>query len=105
MFISSESTLLIRATDVRLILWAYLVLFNSFQAFAELPSQMTARSITSKQTGYAFYRPAALTIAQTLSDAPINMLKILIFCSIIYNLAGLSRTAGAFFTVSLVFAI
>lgn len=29
-----------------------------------------------KQVGYRFYRPGALSIAQTLADLPINMTKV-----------------------------
>lgn len=44
------------------------------------------------------YRPAALTLASTLADAPLNSAKILMFCIVIYFLTGLSQSAGAFFT-------
>ncbi|GAA5926233.1 hypothetical protein JCM3775_000963 [Rhodotorula graminis] len=74
------------------------LLFNSFQAFNELPTQMLGRAIAHRHKQFAFYRPAATTIAMTLADAPNNMAQILIFSIIIYFMGGLARTAGAFFS-------
>jgi ATP-binding cassette subfamily G (WHITE) protein 2 (SNQ2) len=74
------------------------MLFNALNAFSELPTQMQGRPIMYKQVQYRFYRPGALSIAQTLADLPMNALKIMIFDIIIYFLSGLARTAGAFFT-------
>lgn len=65
--------------------------------------QTTRKSVADgerQQTGFAFYRPAALTVAGTLADAPLQMFVILIFCLIVYFMAGLYNSAGAFFTVS-----
>lgn len=55
------------------------ILFNSFQAFNELPTQMMGRPILWKQVNYAFYRPAALSVAAQLADAPFNIVQIFIF--------------------------
>ncbi|ORY59909.1 pleiotropic drug resistance ABC transporter [Leucosporidium creatinivorum] len=74
------------------------ILFNSFQAFNELPTQMMGRAIMWKHAGFTFHRPAALTLASTIADAPFNMLQILIFSIIIYFMAGLASGAGAFFS-------
>ncbi|EPQ27618.1 uncharacterized protein PFL1_04756 [Pseudozyma flocculosa PF-1] len=74
------------------------LLFNALTAFNELPMQMGGRPILYKQMNYAFYRPAALSLAQMLSDIPLSFLRVLIFSIIIYFMAGLRRTAGAFFT-------
>ncbi|BGP44752.1 ATP-binding cassette transporter snq2 [Rhodotorula kratochvilovae] len=74
------------------------LLFNSFQAFNELPTQMMGRAIAHRHKQFAFYRPAATTIAMTVADSPNNMAQILVFCIIIYFMGGLARTAGAFFS-------
>ncbi|GAA6025845.1 hypothetical protein JCM10207_002683 [Rhodosporidiobolus poonsookiae] len=80
------------------------LLFNSFQAFNELPTQMMGRVVTHKHKQFAFYRPSANTIAMTLADAPNNLLQILIFCVIIYEMGGLYQSAGAFFSFYLIVA-
>ncbi|KAH8927386.1 hypothetical protein BT69DRAFT_1347368 [Atractiella rhizophila] len=80
------------------------LLLNAFNAFNELPTQMMGRPILWKHRGFAFYRPAALSIASTLADIPINFFQILSFSLILYWMTGLKATAGAFFTfLALVF--
>ncbi|GAA5871103.1 hypothetical protein JCM8547_005358, partial [Rhodosporidiobolus lusitaniae] len=78
------------------------LLFNSFQAFNELPTQMMGRVVTHKHKMFAFYRPSAQTIAATIADAPNNFAQILVFCIIIYFLGGLYSSAGAFFSFYLI---
>ncbi len=75
-----------------------LLLFNSLTAFAELPSQMMGRPILARQTSFAFYRPSALTLAQLLADMPFGVPRATIFVIIVYFMAGLDRSAAAFFT-------
>ena len=74
------------------------MLVNSLHAFSELPGQMQGRPILYSQANKKFYRPGALAVAQTLADLPINALKIMLFSIIVYFMAGLASTAGAFFT-------
>ncbi|THH33132.1 hypothetical protein EUX98_g1017 [Antrodiella citrinella] len=69
--------------------------------FGELPAQMLGRPILKKQTGYSFYRPAAIAIANTVADIPFSAVRILIYDIIIYFMAHLSRSAGGFFTYHL----
>ena len=59
---------------------------------------MIGRPIMKKQTGYGFYRPAALQIANTLADMPFSATRILIYDIIIYFMSHLARSAGGFFT-------
>lgn len=75
-----------------------LLLFNSLTAFAELPTQMMGRPILARQTSFAFYRPSALILSQLLADMPFGIPRATIFVIILYFMAGLERTAGAFFT-------
>ncbi|MBW0499304.1 hypothetical protein O181_039019, partial [Austropuccinia psidii MF-1] len=74
------------------------LLFNVFISFVELPSQMLGRPIMWRQTGFCFYRPGALAMANSISDIPFSAPKIFLFSLILYMMAGLTRTAGAFFT-------
>ncbi len=74
-----------------------LLLFNSLSAFAELPTQMMGRPILARQTSFAFYRPSALTLAQLLADLPFGVPRATIFVIILYFMAGLERSASAFF--------
>ncbi|KAI0673639.1 ABC-2 type transporter-domain-containing protein [Trametes maxima] len=73
----------------------------ALDTFGEMPVQMLGRPILHKQTGYALYRPAAVAIANTLSDIPFSALRILIYNVIIYFLSNLNRSAGGFFTFHL----
>ncbi|GAA5991262.1 hypothetical protein JCM10908_003228 [Rhodotorula pacifica] len=78
------------------------LLFNAFQAFNELPTQMMGRVIFSRHRRYGFYRPSAVTLAMTLADLPNNASQILVFSIMTYFMGGLARTAGAFFTFYLI---
>jgi ATP-binding cassette subfamily G (WHITE) protein 2 (SNQ2) len=74
------------------------VSFNALTSFSELPSQMQGRASSLKQaTNYLMFRPGALALAQTIADFPFNAVNILIFVIILYFMAGLVYTAGAFF--------
>jgi ATP-binding cassette subfamily G (WHITE) protein 2 (SNQ2) len=67
-----------------------------------MPMQMMGRPIIKKQTGYGFYRPAAVQIANTLADMPFSATRILIYDIVIYFMSHLARSAGGFFTFHLV---
>ncbi len=64
--------------------------------------QMLGRPIVKKQTGYGFYRPAAIQIANTLADMPFSATRILIYDIIVYFMTHLARSAGGFFTFHLI---
>ncbi|KAM0077602.1 ATP-binding cassette transporter snq2 [Fusarium odoratissimum] len=74
------------------------LLFNAFQAFSELASTMTGRTIVNKHKAYAFHRPSALWIAQIFVDQVFAASQILVFSIIVYFMTNLVRDAGAFFT-------
>ncbi|KAH9027669.1 ABC-2 type transporter-domain-containing protein [Lactarius hengduanensis] len=78
------------------------ILVSSFDTFVEMPMQMFGRPIIKKQTGYGFYRPAAIQIANTLADLPFSASRVLIYDIIIYFMTHLSRSAGGFFTFHLI---
>ncbi|KAJ5992228.1 CDR ABC transporter [Penicillium sp. IBT 35674x] len=73
------------------------MLFNGFQAFAELASTMMGRSIVNKHRSFTFYRPSALFLAQIFVDTAFAAFRILLFSIIVYFMCGLSLDAGAFF--------
>ncbi|ROW08214.1 hypothetical protein VMCG_03081 [Cytospora schulzeri] len=74
------------------------LLFNAFQAFSELGGVMTGRAVVNKHKSYAFHRPSALWIAQIIVDQAFAASQIMIFSIIVYFMADLHRSAGAFFT-------
>ncbi|KAF3761569.1 hypothetical protein M406DRAFT_99849 [Cryphonectria parasitica EP155] len=74
------------------------LLFNAFQAFSELAGVMTGRAVVNKHKAYAFHRPSALWIAQIIVDQAFAASQIMIFSIIVYFMANLYRSAGAFFT-------
>ncbi|CAZ83268.1 unnamed protein product [Tuber melanosporum] len=55
------------------------------------------RSITSKHTTFAFYRPSALVLAKSLVDLPILMVQCSLYTVVLYFMAGLEVNAGKFF--------
>ena len=70
-------------------------------AFAEMPLMMAGRPILRKQTGYRLYRPSAIVFANLFSDIPFSAVRIIIYNIIVYFMAHLERSAGAFFTFHL----
>ncbi|KAI1859058.1 hypothetical protein JX265_010535 [Neoarthrinium moseri] len=81
------------------------LLFNAFEAFSELASTMTGRSIVNKHKAYAFHRPSALWIAQIFVDTAFSAARVLVFSIIVYFMTNLTRTAGAFFTFYLMIMV
>ncbi|KAJ5620959.1 hypothetical protein N7510_004943 [Penicillium lagena] len=78
------------------------LLFNGFQAFAELGGTMIGRSIVNKHRSFTFYRPSALFIAQIIVDTSFAIVRILLFSVIVYFMCGLVLDAGAFFIFVLI---
>lgn len=71
------------------------LLFNSFTAFMELPTQMLGRPIMWRQSGYTFYRPGALTIASTVADLPFQTIQMFLFSIIVsHHFSGLAKGEG-----------
>ncbi|KAF5332541.1 hypothetical protein D9611_005143 [Ephemerocybe angulata] len=78
------------------------LLTTCLDAFGEMPGQMIGRPILRKQTEYSFYRPSAIALANLFADLPFSAARVLLFDIIVYFLAGLHRSAGAFFTFHLI---
>jgi len=74
------------------------MLFNALNSFSELPSMMMGRPILYKQTNYKFFRPGAYALASAYSEIPFTLPRILLFSIVVYFMAGLATSAGAFFS-------
>ncbi|TFK26768.1 ABC-transporter [Coprinopsis marcescibilis] len=77
------------------------LMVTCLDAFAELPTQMVGRPIVRKQTDYSMYRASAISLANLLADMPFSASRVLMYNIIVYFMAGLHRSAGAFFTFHL----
>jgi hypothetical protein len=60
------------------------LLLNALDAFGELPTMMLGRPILYKQTTFAFYRSAALPMANTIADIPFSFARMTVFDIIVY---------------------
>ncbi|EPE04970.1 brefeldin a resistance protein [Ophiostoma piceae UAMH 11346] len=74
------------------------LLFNAFEAFAELSTVMLGRGVLNKHRAYAFHRPSALWLAQIIVDQAFAITRIFVFCVIVYFASNLYRSPAAFFT-------
>ncbi|CAK7269047.1 ATP-binding cassette transporter snq2 [Sporothrix epigloea] len=74
------------------------LLFNAFEAFAELSTIMLGRGVLNKHRAYAFHRPSALWLAQIIVDQAFAVTRIFAFCVVVYFASNLHRSPGAFFT-------
>jgi len=75
----------------------FMLLFNALLALAELTAAFESRPILLKHKSFQFYRPAAFAIAQTVVDAPLVLVQVLIFDIVVYFMSNLARTASQFF--------
>ncbi|KAG0143497.1 hypothetical protein CROQUDRAFT_81007 [Cronartium quercuum f. sp. fusiforme G11] len=79
------------------------LILNVFYSFSELFGQMMGRPIMTRQTSFCFYTPGALALANFVADIPFSASKMLVYCVIVYFMAGLVVDAGAFFIFFLIF--
>ncbi|KAF2837607.1 hypothetical protein M501DRAFT_995567 [Patellaria atrata CBS 101060] len=75
----------------------FMLLFNALLALAELTAAFESRPILLKHKSFAFYRPAAYSIAQTVVDIPLVAVQVAIFDIVVYFMSNLQRTASQFF--------
>ncbi|KAL6824697.1 ABC-2 type transporter [Trichoderma sp. SZMC 28015] len=80
----------------------FLLLFNALLALAEMTAAFTSKPIMLKHKSFSFYRPAAYAVAQTVVDVPLVFIQIVLFNTIIYFMAHLSRTASQYFIATLI---
>ncbi|KAF2160175.1 hypothetical protein M409DRAFT_70682 [Zasmidium cellare ATCC 36951] len=74
------------------------ILFNALIAQSEVTDSFTGRNVLDKHQSFAFYHPAAWTLAQTILDIPIILFQVSAFGVVAYFLSGLTSDAGVFFT-------
>ncbi|KAL7929751.1 ABC-2 type transporter domain-containing protein [Trichoderma chlorosporum] len=67
-----------------------------------MTAAFTSKPIMLKHKSFSFYRPAAYAVAQTVVDVPLVFIQIVLFNTIIYFMAHLSRTASQFFIATLI---
>lgn len=74
------------------------VLLNAFSSLLEIYSIYEARPVVAKHKQYALYDPVAEAMASIVTEFPVKVAVALSFNLILYFMANLNRTAGAFFT-------
>ncbi|EDO17450.1 hypothetical protein Kpol_1037p47 [Vanderwaltozyma polyspora DSM 70294] len=73
----------------------FMLLYYSLISLANI--SFAQRPIINKHKSYSFYHPAAEALSENLSFFPFRMIGLTMFMVVIYFLAGLRRTASAFF--------
>ncbi|KAJ2311844.1 ATP-binding cassette transporter snq2, partial [Coemansia sp. RSA 2705] len=73
------------------------LLLSTLTSQSEIPKAVTGRLVIYKHKSLALYRPAALSIAQTLVDLPFATFQSVCFTIIFYFLTNLERTAPHYF--------
>ncbi|KAJ3100384.1 hypothetical protein HDU97_002259 [Phlyctochytrium planicorne] len=73
------------------------LLFNSVSALSDIPKIMEGRPILYKHTASALYRPSTLFLAQYMTAASIDIILILLFSVVLYNMVGLQASVPRFF--------
>ncbi|KAH6608305.1 brefeldin a resistance [Trichoderma cornu-damae] len=68
----------------------------------QMTAAFSSKPIMLKHKSFSFYRPAAYAAAQTVVDAPLVFIQIVIFNTLIYFMANLSRTASQYFITTLI---
>ncbi|TFY71815.1 hypothetical protein EVG20_g1190 [Dentipellis fragilis] len=77
------------------------MLVSCLDAFGELATQLSSRSILQKQTSYSLYRPSAVALGNTLADLPFSAVRLFLYDVIVYFMAHLYRNGGGFWTFHL----
>ncbi|KAL6303777.1 pleiotropic drug resistance ABC transporter [Sparassis latifolia] len=80
----------------------FAILFTCLSSAAEIPALFAQRPIVLRHSKAAMYHPFVDSLALSLVDLPITFFTIVLFCVVLYFLAGLQRTAGQFFIFLLV---
>ncbi|KAK0641047.1 ABC-2 type transporter-domain-containing protein [Cercophora newfieldiana] len=74
------------------------LLQNSLMAMSEVTDSFFGRPILLKHKSFSLFHPAAFCIAQIAADIPIILVQVIVFALPLYFMAGLTVSAGAFFT-------
>ncbi|RFU81145.1 multidrug resistance cdr1 [Trichoderma arundinaceum] len=73
------------------------ILSNAFSSALEILTQYSQRPIVEKHQRYGFHLPSAEAFSSVLCDMPYKISNTICFNVILYFMAHLNRTAGAFF--------
>ncbi|KAI9841997.1 MAG: hypothetical protein M1838_003324 [Thelocarpon superellum] len=76
----------------------FAILLNALIAITEINALYAQRPIVEKHASYAFYHPFTEALAGIVADVPVKFAIAVCFNIILYFLAGLRQTPGAFFT-------
>lgn len=74
------------------------ILHNSLMSMSEVTESFQGRPILAKHKAFALYHPAAFCLGQIAADIPIILFQITVFALPLYFMAGLTMSAGVFFT-------
>lgn len=75
----------------------FAILMNAFGSALEILTLYAQRNIVEKHSRYALYHPSAEAWASMLTDMPYKIMNAILFNLVLYFMANLRRTAGAFF--------
>jgi ABC-type multidrug transport system permease subunit len=73
-----------------------LILFPAILSFADVQSAFVGRNVLAKHKSYSMYAPAAIIWAQTLLDAPIFLVQMIIYVTVTYWLCHLQSNGGLY---------
>ncbi|QKX55294.1 uncharacterized protein TRUGW13939_02386 [Talaromyces rugulosus] len=76
----------------------FAILMNAFASVLEIQTLWTQRPVVEKHKKYALYHPSAEGLSSMLVDLPAKIITAIVFNLILYWMAGLRPTPGAFFT-------
>lgn len=72
------------------------VLFLGWMQLSELMKAVSGRSVVARHKDYAFYRPSAVSVARVVTDFPIILAQVCIFCVVMYFMCSLDIVASKF---------
>ncbi|OTA01456.1 PDR-type ABC transporter [Trichoderma parareesei] len=73
------------------------ILSNAFSSALEILTQYAQRPIVEKHSRYGFHQPSAEAFSSVLCDMPYKIGNAICYNLVLYFMANLNRTAGAFF--------
>lgn len=75
----------------------FALLYNAISSLAEINQAFEHRPILMKQKGYSMYHPSMEALQAVFTDLPVKLATLIVFCIVLYFLAGLHVAAGQFF--------
>ncbi|QIW97286.1 hypothetical protein AMS68_002804 [Peltaster fructicola] len=73
------------------------ILFLGWLQLTELMKAVSGRAVAARHKEYAFYHPAAVSVARAITDLPVILVQVVIFGIIMYFMTNLYVDAGKFF--------